>query len=379
MRSSSLALAALLAGAPLVAAAQAEAPDHLALAALLIHDGHPDRAAIELRAVDPEAEGVDAARYWLLSGLIAHAAGDAARTAEALDRAASLGAAEPRLHLLRAQALARLDRHGEVLAALEAAGPALRAPGTVQLELAARRALGDTVGAFAALQDGLQRFPQAIELERQAVLMLVELGLFQAAAERGAALLERPEAGLVDHLAFGEALRRAGASDRASAVLERARLRHPEARDVAVALARAELDAGRPRVAARVLAAAEPIDPALVAEAAELHRRGGQLDRALYLNRRVRDPRTKARQRLGLLVERERYEAAAALAERLSRLGLLEDGGVAYALAFAQLRGGQLEAAERSLARVDEPELFERASALRRAIETCRADPGACP
>ena len=75
-----------------------------------------------------------------------------------------------------------------------------------------------------------------------------------------------------------------------------------------------------------------------------------------------------------ILLERDELEQAAALAPRLSRLGLLEDDDVRYALAYAHFRTGELDLAEEELKGITKRELFSRATDLRKAIEAERAE-----
>ena len=108
-------------------------------------------------------------------------------------------------------------------------------------------------------------------------------------------------------------------------------------------------------------------------DAAELFKKGGRPVQALYLNADVPDQKAKVRQRLGLLVELERFEEAAALAPRLERLGLTDEDAVTYALAYALFQVGKFDSAERYLKQIRSPELFGNAMELRRSMERCRA------
>jgi hypothetical protein len=57
---------------------------------------------------------------------------------------------------------------------------------------------------------------------------------------------------------------------------------------------------------------------------------------------------------------------------RLSRLGLLDDQSIVYALAYAFYKTGDFEETERWLKRLTKPELFRRAIQLRKAIQACK-------
>jgi predicted Zn-dependent protease len=347
--------------------------DRVGIAALLVRDGAWDRAAEVLAEVDPEAPGTDVAKYWTLLGLTqlrAQKPADAATSFENALAVATEGRALLELHLARArlatgaprQAIEALDRTGEVGASL---------PATWLLRAEAEEALGNVDGAWNALAAGAQRFPDQPEMQRQQVFLLVRLGLFREARERGEELLTRADSDADDAIAISEALRQGGELDEALALIEAALLEEGEDRDLLVQAARTSLAADMPRTAGRVLERATLLDPRLALEAADAYRRAGDLDGALRANGEVADPVAKARQRLGLLLEAEAWDRALALEERLVRLDLTTDDGVAYGLAYAAFRMGDNAHAEHWLSGISDPEAFRRATELREVMAQC--------
>lgn len=353
-----------------VAEQEEEEVDRLGLAALLIKDAHFERARAVLDEVDPKAEGLDLARYHTLRGLVALQRQEHATARDELVLATSAGQVEPIVWVYLAQAHHALDAPREALAALERSRAAWEGlVGVHRLKVLAHWKLKDRAGAFDALAAAERRFPGDADFVKQRALYLLELALYQEAAAVGEVYLERAGRTAQAHLALGEALRRARRPDDAARVLEAARLRWADDLKVLVALAHAHLDAGRPRAAAVVLEEAARLDPKYLVEAAELHRRAGAHDRALFLNAQVLDQKAKARQRLGILLQRSAFDVAVSLEPRLSRLGLLEDEDVRYALAYASYRAGDLERADAQLSGITRPELFRAATDLRKAIE----------
>ena len=348
--------------------------DELALAALLVQDGHWDRAAELLNTVDPSEEGLDLARYHTLRGLVAMQAGDAPAAQASLEKAIAAGNTDPYLRLVLAQALLAQQQNTAALAALEQGGEPVNALPEAWL---LRARAQEPFAAWDSLEQGQARFPDHAGIAQQRLLLLVQLGLFQEARAQGQALLltqgEDPRAWML----MAEALRRGGDVQGAIALLEEARMRFPSDPELPLSLAQAWLATDRPLSAALILQAAAESQPQLMVEAAECFRRAGQLDRALRLNERVPEGPAKARQRLGLLLEQEEFERAAALAPRLSRLGLLDEDEVAYGLAYAHFRAGQLDAAEATLRKIQDPAVFRRATALRQAMAAC-AQGGSC-
>jgi tetratricopeptide (TPR) repeat protein len=381
VRRFSLALVLLLASAH-AASRKSKEPekDPVALAGLLVREGDWERAEEILATVDPEEKGVDLQRYWTLRGLTELHDKKPAEAAVSFQKALEV-AVEGRelleLHLARALlqaddpngALQALDRTGEVGASM---------PGVWLLRADCYEALGRPDDAWQALEDGNARFPEQGDLRRQQVFLLVRHGLFREARELGEGLLARPDAGKDDAIAISEALRQGGETTEAMTILEAALLQYGDDRDLLVQAARAALDDHQPRNAGRFLERAAELDPSLALEAAEAYRRGGDIQAALRMNGEVSDPIKKARQRLGLLLEGEAWDRAVALEDRLERLGLAQDDGVAYGLAFAWFRLGELDRAERHLKGIQDPEAFRRATELRQIMATCDPVMG-CP
>ncbi|MFO8071990.1 MAG: hypothetical protein R6V85_08950 [Polyangia bacterium] len=348
--------------------------DHIALASMMLTDGYFDRAAAVLSEVDTEAEGLDLARYHMLFGLVSlerSAFGDAESHLEASLEA---GQQDPMVHVFLAQARFGNGDYAGTLAALDAAGAAAESlAGSYRLRAQCHWKLERREQAFYALSHGLERFPDDAQLARYRVLLLVEMGLYQQAMEEGRTYLERAEASADDHASISEALIRGGQAEQAILILEGARLRFPASEEIALQLARAYLRAGRPLTAARLFRSEAHEHPELLLDAAELFKKGGRPVQALYLNADVVDQRAKIRQRLGLLIELERFEEAAALEPRLERLGLLDEDSVVYALAYSLFQIGKHDAAESYLERIRDPRLFKHAMELRRSMERCRA------
>lgn len=230
------------------------------------------------------------------------------------------------------------------------------------------------------LGGGAELFPERLDFDRQRIALLVELGLglYREAVGLGQALLSRDEAGADDSLMLGEALRRNRQYDEAKRFLEDARLRYPDDTRIVVQLAHAYVDSGLPLAGAELFQRAAALEPDFVVEAAELYRRAGAFERALYMNAQIDDQAKKSRQRVAILLDRQDFETVAAMEDRLRRLGLLEDQAVRYALAYARFQTGDHAGSERLLKGIRDPELFKSATQLRKVMAHCQASPEAC-
>ncbi len=386
-RAAWLLLAACLGLTPVASAAgdgtaagdEEEQIDPLSLAALLLRDGHYDRAQAVLAEVDQQSEGLDRAKFHMLVGLTALKSGRYEDATVFLERSIQAGQTDPMARVFLAQArFGSQDLAGTIQALDEAGEAAHKLAGSFLIEAQCHWRLGQRVSAWIALTEGLARHPQVRQMARHRVLLLVDMGLFLQARDEGTDLLAQPDTKAADHVAIAEALRRAKQLDQAVAVLERAALEFPDDEAVAIQLGHTYLDQGRPLTAALIFDRLSRRNPKYAVEAAELYRRAGKPLRALAVNARVAEQSEKIRQRLGLLVDLERFEQAAALHPRLSRLGLLADDAIRYALAYAYYRTSRFGQAEQILGPIQDADLFRQANELRRAMEACRQRGWAC-
>ena len=143
-------------------------------------------------------------------------------------------------------------------------------------------------------------------------------------------------------------------------------------------LAHSYLKQGRTFSAADLLFPLALNNPKYALYTAELYRRAGLVERALWVNRLVADQKSKLKQRLTLLIEEERYEESSALLDRVQRLDLLKDESIVYALAYAFYRVYHFQQSEDLLTRLVSDQMYEKGIQLRRAIDQCRQDAWRC-
>jgi len=353
--------------------------NYLDLAALMLRDGNLDRAMITLDQVDLDSEGLDLQRYYTLRGLTHLRRNELEPARDALNQAANTDAPDSLVFIYLAQVNFQLQDYRETLAALDQAGPAVeRLASVYHMRAQCYWLLEEQDWALASLEQASEIFPEDHSFDRRKVFYLIELGLYQQASELGREYLKHSDENLKDYVALGNALRAAGELEEAAQFLEQAQLRFPDSIDVKKSLAHVYISRGELSAAADLLHSAALLDPKLMAEAAELYRRAGQTYRALTLNSQLSDQPEKFRQRMAILLELHNFEQAAAMETPLYRVGLLQDEDLIYALAYAQFKIGEFEAAEANLTQLTRPDLFRKATELRRAIADCSGDSWQC-
>lgn len=347
--------------------------DYITLAAKLIKDGHHDRAATVLDEVDESKEGLDLIRYHTLRGLVRLQLKLYTEARESFIKAIEAGQKEKVVHLYLAQAYYGEKDFASVVKELDLAGESSKSSVTLfQMRAQAHWELKQYDKAISALSEGVKRFPEDSELVRIKLFRLVELGLYQEALLLGRDFLSRDSTTVDDYLAIGQALRQGKQFKDARQILQTARFKYPGSIDATLQLAHTYIDDDKPFSAALLYEDAARLEPKHRLETAELYKQAKRLDRALFVNAQVTDQRAKMKQRLSILLEQESFERIAAMEDRLSRLGLLSDQNIRYALAYAEFKVGNYDKSEAHLKLIQDANLFEASLQLRKAMEDCK-------
>lgn len=357
----------------------AEEVDYLTLAAVLIRDGYFDRAEVALKSVDLTKEDVDKVRFYTLRGLVYLKKQVYQQAIEDFKQSIAEGQTEKSVYIYIAQAHYALKQYRETIDALEMAGElGVAKPELFSIKAQCYWKLEKYNAAWDVLDAGEAAFPEYVAFLRQRFFYLVELKLFQKAALYGQRYLDSGKAKAEDYLALGSALRKSGATDKALHFLELAKMKYPGNDLVIIELAHVYLEEDQIVTAATLFEEAARYKNKYSQEASELFRRAKQLYHALYLNSKITDQKEKLKQRLAIFLEFGDFEMAAAMEKALSRVGLLENEDMRYALAYSQYEVGDFESAERHLQYLTRPDLFKKASELRKSMQECMADQFQC-
>ncbi len=345
--------------------------DRVDIAARLVADGLYDRAAIVLSEID-EPRKADRGRFYTLQGLVALETGNPQAAVDALSTAIELDpdTVEPVTWVTLGAAYEQLDRPQDALDTVQRGEPAvLDLPAAWHLKSRALSALERPEDAYATALQGCQRFPSHQGLVEERFTQLIALGLTHEVALTAPDALWAAHAEENTWLKLTRGLLDAGAPIDAQILGEAVRLTFLDSPRPRVALATACMATESWRCAGTMLDEAAAFDAQYAVQAAESFRRAGDLARALYLNGRVNDPAEKARQRLGLLLELRAFAEASALDARLTRLGLVDEDQVAYALAYAHATVGNHARAETLITRLTDPSFVRLGTTLLESLE----------
>lgn len=353
--------------------------NHIELAAVMLKDGHHDRALLALQSVDLEDKKTDLARFYTLQGLAYMGLSDLEAAKDSLQLAIKNGQKDSAIYIYLAQSYFGLKDYQKTIDAIQKAGNQVnKNPSLLSMKAESYWHLQDVNAAINALNEGQRLFPADFRFQKRQVFYFVELGLYQEAVRLGRDFLKRSKASVADYIALGNALRLSKEYTEALNILEVARLQFPNDEMVAKLLAHTYLDQGKLNSAAFILEQAALLNPNLQAEAAELYRRAGRFHMALTLNESISDQKVKLKQRLSILLALKRFENAANMEASLYRTGLLEDQDVRYALAYAYFSSRRFPQAAKHLDHLTNAELFRKGTELRRLMEVCKNEPWQC-
>ncbi len=362
-----------------VSAEETEEVNYLELASLMLKDNNVERAELALSQVNLNEENIDVQRFHILTGLLQVRKGENQAAIDAFIAAKELGDVDSVIHVYLAQSAFALEQYQLTIEALNSAGDAIaKIPSVYHMRAQAHWLLKEHEMALAVMDQASLIFTEDASFPRRKIFYLIELGLNSTAAELGQQYLEKHQADATDYVGIGNALRASGNLILALRFLERAKLRFPANADVAKSLAATYISNQSFHAAAQIVHDLALTDNALLSEAAELYRRAGQRHLALSLNSLVENQEQKLQQRLGLLIELENYEQAAAMEQDIRRVRLDSDENIQYALAYALFKVGEYETAESYLSRITDSQLFQKAAEVRKIMADCAAETWRC-
>ncbi len=353
--------------------------DHVALAALLMKDGHYARAAETLNEADTTKEDFDFVLYYTIKGLIFTKQQLYSAANEQFYKAIESGQTELTIYLYIAQNNFKLHDYQGTIDALDKAGEvATQKPQLLALRAECQWKLEKKGAALDTLALAQSKFPDYYAVYKQRFNYYVELELYQSALDDATVYLAHEKPNAKTYLSFIGALRKSGATDKATLLAEEGNLRFLDNAEMTVMLAHLYLDQQMPEAAANLFDQASIEDGKYTKEAAEMLRRARQFTLALYKNAQLTDTKEKYKQRVAIYLEFGEYERVVATDSALERSGLLEDENIRYALAYSYYMTGDFAKSEAQLKELSRPDLFEKATELRKNMEKCQNNSWEC-
>ncbi|MBF0199536.1 MAG: tetratricopeptide repeat protein [Planctomycetes bacterium] len=347
-----------------------EEVDVLTLAALMIKDGHFDRAKEMLSSVDTTKENFDHGRHQMLIGLVGLQTGKYEDARNAFEKAVQHGKGEPLLFIYLAQVYNILQEYERTLWALEQTGPMLfQFPDLLGVKAQCQWALKKFPLAIATLEDAQKRYKKRSSFSMRIISYMIELGLYQEAMARSDLFLQSYSENPESYLVVGEAMRRAKQYDKAVLVLEKGTMKYQDNDKLLLSLAHSYLQAKKYLTAARLFEKASLKDQKFLKESIGLYRLASQYWKAEYLNAQVNDTKKKLGQWIEILLAQEKFEEVAVLVGRIEKVGLLEEDKTRYAVSYALFRTGEYDECERLLKGIRSAKIFKQGVSLLKAIE----------
>jgi len=346
--------------------------DHIALAALLLKDGHIDRAREELNQVNLETKDLDLIKYYTLKGLVASKQGLYAESNKFFNMAIVSGQQEKSVYLYIAQNSFKLKEYKQTIDAIESAGALADKKASIHaLKAECFWRLKEYDSALKTLKIAIGKFNKEYSFHKQRFNYYVTLKLYQSALEDATVYLNNAKASEKTSLSFISALRKSGETDKAIRLAEKVNLQYPESASVTVLLAHLYIDKGMIQVAADLFDEASIEDVKYTTEAAEMMRRASEFVTALYKNSQILDAKAKLRQRIAIYIQYGDYERIVVSHKALKRSKLIEDENIRYALAYAYYKVGEFEESEKQLKELTSAELFQKATQIRNNMQKC--------
>ncbi len=283
------------------------------------------------------------------------------------------------IYIYLSQTYYKAEQYINAVHALDAAGEKGRASASLFTLRAECYWKADQKGsAIDALSRGAKLFSEDATLLKQKFYYFAELKLYQASIAAAKAYMKKMPANVQEYISLAQMLQSGGESEEAIKVLEEAKLKFPSSAKVHILLGHYYNRKDMPHVTADLFEKGSLYDPNYLKEAAEMYRRNGELAHALYLNSMMMDKEEKTKQKVAIYIGKGEFEKIIGLKDALDRYGLVKNDNMRYALAYAYYMVKDYDSAESHLKKIEDDELFSKATVIRKNIEKCRSNSLEC-
>lgn len=361
---------------PISAFSQEEEVDHVALASMLIKDGHFSRAEKVLEKVKDE-DG-DKAFIESLWGMVELHKKNYEKAIERFNVSLKQGLNNGEIYIYMAEAWLNLKEYSKAEYALQKTDEVTKSKLPFYLLTAEIHWLQkNKEKAWEALRLAEAKKLSHTVINKKKFSYLLEESLYYIAYELALKMME-DKAPWTDVLAMASQLRIKKQYDFSIKILQGLALLQPYKEGIALELTQNYLALGETFSAALILEESARVNTALSFEASELLRQVGKNYRSRYLNMQTLDPQKRLKQKLSLYLEEDDYHSLKLMIPQLEQHQLLEDEELRYAMAYSLFRTGDFNKSEEYLKVIERDDLFEKSLELRREIGKCREESWAC-
>ena len=277
------------------------------------------------------------------------------------------------LYIYLSQAYYRSGQYMHTVEALDSAGKRGRNSATLfTLRAECYWRVSQKSSAIDALTRGSKLFPKNTTLLKQKFYYFAELKLYQASIDAAKAYMKKVPASVQEYISLAQMLNSANQSMEAIKILEEAKINFPKSAKLHVLLGHYYRQKDMPHTTAHLFEEASYFDDKYLKEASEMYRRAGELSHAFYLNSKMKDNKEKTKQKVAIYITRGEFEKIIGLKDALNRYGLLKNDNMRYALAYAYYTVKDYEKSEEHLKKIQDDELFSKATVIRKNIEKCK-------
>ena len=355
---------------------------HLSLAELLVQNQDFDKAKNTLAkvSVEDEKDRSKMVRVIIyLRALIDLRFKKFDSAISAFEKSRELGEKRNILHFYLAQACYGAGQYKRAQRVLGKSQDSVKKmPGYWKLNTSILWKLGQKYQAWKILEVAIKKFPKVQELERQKLIYLMDLGLFQRAMKEIGRYRKIFSVTGEEYLFFTKNLLRFDQKRKATVLLEEAGLLFPGNELIQMARVRNYLRQEMPYAATRTIQKLALTHSSYAAEASELLRKEAFFVQSKAFNGRITQSDKKIKGRLTLMLELKNFELAVALEDRIERVGMDREEDVQYALAYAHFMLGNFDRVEKHLKKIRRDELYQKALALRKTMQECRTKGWIC-
>lgn len=355
--------------------------DLLDLAAMLLQNKNFVRAEATLRKIQ-DPNDVETDRFYLLKGILAQKQNRIEESLSLLDLAykSDLNEKYKVLYLeTYAKSLLLNKDYDASLKMLEQNQKILEnRPLYYQVKSEALMKKDDYSKGWDELNVGIYKFPSHLGLFKQRWFYLFSSQLFEASKDYLFANISKLNLSGIDLIKHAYLYRGQKQLKTAAELGEMARMIDPANEDIGKELARIYIEKGEIFSAATVFEDLARFKPALIADASELWRKAGYLAHSERLALKIPELDKAVKQKMTLALQTQNFARISSLAQLVDRGELRKDEDVVYTLAYSFFMLGDFDSAERYLTNITRKDLLTKSLSLRKTMEECSKEIGAC-